>query len=118
MGSVGDCYDNAMCESFFATLECELLERLTLRTPREARSAVFDFIEREWGKDAVRDFVYEWRSSVGGGVQRVIKRAFDISPEDFAATLFHAMDIAPDTRISPDGFTQPASTGQVLAGLF
>jgi len=34
--------------------------------------AVFDFIEREWGKDAVRDFVYEWRSSVGGGVQRVI----------------------------------------------
>jgi len=45
--------------------------------------AVFDFIEHEWGKDAVRDFVYEWRSSVGGGVPRVIKRAFDITPEDF-----------------------------------
>lgn len=28
MGSVGDCFDNAMCESFFATLECELLDRL------------------------------------------------------------------------------------------
>ncbi len=27
MGTVGDAYDNAMCESFFATLECELLER-------------------------------------------------------------------------------------------
>jgi putative transposase len=27
MGSVGDCFDNAMCESFFATLECELLNR-------------------------------------------------------------------------------------------
>ena len=27
MGSVGDAYDNAMCESFFATLECELLDR-------------------------------------------------------------------------------------------
>ena len=26
MGSVGDAYDNAMCESFFATLECELIE--------------------------------------------------------------------------------------------
>jgi putative transposase len=26
MGSVGDAYDNAMCESFFATLECELLD--------------------------------------------------------------------------------------------
>ena len=37
MGSVGDCYDNAMCESFFATLECELLDRVTLRTPAEAR---------------------------------------------------------------------------------
>ncbi len=27
MGTVGDAYDNAMCESFFATLECELLDR-------------------------------------------------------------------------------------------
>jgi putative transposase len=45
VGSVGDCYDNAMCESFFATLECELLDRVTLRTPAEARTAVFDFIE-------------------------------------------------------------------------
>ncbi len=45
MGSVGDCYDNAMCESFFATLECELLDRSTLRTHPEARSAVFEFIE-------------------------------------------------------------------------
>jgi putative transposase len=45
MGSVGDCYDNALCESFFATLECELLDRVTLRTPADARTAVFDFIE-------------------------------------------------------------------------
>ena len=46
MGSVGDAYDNAMCESFFATLECELLARSRFRTPAEARSAVFDFVER------------------------------------------------------------------------
>ena len=45
MGSVGDCYDNALCESFFATLECELLDRCAFRTPAEARLAVFDFIE-------------------------------------------------------------------------
>jgi putative transposase len=45
MGSVGDAYDNAMAESFFATLECELLERMTLRTQAEARMAVFEFIE-------------------------------------------------------------------------
>jgi len=34
-----------MCESFFATLECELLDRVTLRTPAEGRTAVFDIIE-------------------------------------------------------------------------
>jgi len=45
MGSVGDCYDNALCESFFATLECELLDRVTFRTVPEARQAVFVFIE-------------------------------------------------------------------------
>ena len=45
MGSVGDCFDNALCESFFATLECELLERQRFRTQAEAKMAVFDFIE-------------------------------------------------------------------------
>jgi putative transposase len=45
MGSVGDCFDNAMCESFFATLECELLDRRSFKTQAEARMAVFDFIE-------------------------------------------------------------------------
>jgi len=45
MGSVGDAYDNAMCESFFATLECELLDRRRFRTQVEARMAVFRFIE-------------------------------------------------------------------------
>jgi putative transposase len=45
MGSVGDCFDNAMCESFFATLECELLNRRSFKTQAEARMAVFDFIE-------------------------------------------------------------------------
>jgi putative transposase len=45
MGSVGDCYDNAMCESFFATLECELIERKSYATRPEARLSVFDFVE-------------------------------------------------------------------------
>ncbi len=45
MGSVGDCYDNAMCESFFATLECELLDRVRFADCAEAELAVFDFIE-------------------------------------------------------------------------
>lgn len=45
MGSVGDAYDNAMCESFFATLECELFDRRKFRTKAEARMAVFALIE-------------------------------------------------------------------------
>ena len=46
MGSVGDCYDNAMAESFFATLECECIEHEgPFRTQGEARLALFRFIE-------------------------------------------------------------------------
>ena len=56
MGSVGDCYDNAMCESFttgtsaqgarrFATLECELIDRESYASRTEARLSLFDYIE-------------------------------------------------------------------------
>ena len=45
MGTVGDAYDNALFGSFFATLECELLDRERFRTPAEARRAVLDYIE-------------------------------------------------------------------------
>lgn len=45
MGSVGDAYDNAMCESFSATLECELLARRRFASQAEARMAVFSFVE-------------------------------------------------------------------------
>ncbi len=45
MGRTGDAFDNAMAESFFATLECELLDRETFATRGEARTKIFDFIE-------------------------------------------------------------------------
>lgn len=45
MGTVGDAYDNAMAESFFATLECELIDRQVWKTQTEARLAVFTWIE-------------------------------------------------------------------------
>ena len=44
-GSAGDCFDNAMAESFFATLECELIDRRAFRSQAEARMAIFEFIE-------------------------------------------------------------------------
>jgi len=43
--SVGDCYDNAMAESFFATVECELLAQQPFLTQLEARTALFEYIE-------------------------------------------------------------------------
>jgi putative transposase len=68
MGSVGDAFDNALCESFFATLECELLDRRKFRSHSEARMAVFTFIEgwynpsrRHSGLDYLSPVNYERR---------------------------------------------------------
>jgi putative transposase len=44
MGSVGDCYDNAMMESFFSSLEAEVLDRNRFRTRQEARRAIFSWL--------------------------------------------------------------------------
>ena len=45
MSRKGDCYDNAVAESFFATLEWELIERADWHTRAEARQALFEYIE-------------------------------------------------------------------------
>jgi putative transposase len=45
VGSVGDAYDNAMAESFFATLECALLDRRCFHTHSQAKLAIFEWIE-------------------------------------------------------------------------
>jgi transposase InsO family protein len=45
MGTVGDALDNAVAESFFATLQTELLNRHTWSTRRELMSAIFDYVE-------------------------------------------------------------------------
>ncbi|HZI63964.1 MAG TPA: hypothetical protein VFE44_04240, partial [Thermoanaerobaculia bacterium] len=45
--------------------------------------AVFDFIEERWGKEGFRDFLYEFRNSLGSRVDRALERAFRIEPEDF-----------------------------------
>lgn len=63
MGSVGDAYDNAMAESFFATLECELLDRHRFRSQAEARMAVFDFIEG-WYNPRRRHSALDYQSPI------------------------------------------------------
>jgi putative transposase len=51
MGSRGDCFDNAVAESFFATLKKELVRRRSWPTRRELQSAVFDYIETFYNRE-------------------------------------------------------------------
>jgi len=45
MSRKGDCFDNAVAESFFATLELELLDQFRFKTRQQASGAIFEFIE-------------------------------------------------------------------------
>jgi putative transposase len=63
MGSAGDCFDNALCERFFATLECEWLDRTTFRSHEEARQAVFQYIEG-WYNTHRRHSVLDYASPI------------------------------------------------------
>jgi putative transposase len=45
MGSIGDCYDNAVCEAFHSTLKRELVHRRPWPTRAELTTAVFEYIE-------------------------------------------------------------------------
>jgi Tol biopolymer transport system component len=45
--------------------------------------AVFDFVEERWGKEGFLDFIYEVRNTIGGRIDRAVKRAFKLDPEDF-----------------------------------
>ena len=60
MGSKGDAYDNSVAESFFATLETELLWPNTFKTRTEARIAVFDFIECFYNTKRLHSSVEDW----------------------------------------------------------
>jgi arylsulfatase A-like enzyme len=57
--------------------------------------------------------VYGSSDRTGGAV-----RDNPVSPEDFGATLFHALGVPPGTRLGADGFTRPASMGQPIESLF
>ncbi len=63
MGSVGDCYDNAMAESFFASLECELLDQTRFRNRAEAKTELFRYIEG-WYNTHRRHSALGYRSPV------------------------------------------------------
>jgi putative transposase len=94
MGSVGDAYDNALCESFFATLECELLERNRFRTQVEARMAVFQFIEGWYNPHRLHSGLrylspinFELRARVAAPVDSIVPdRNEETTPRDRGGT--------------------------------
>ncbi|HEX7155209.1 MAG TPA: hypothetical protein VF618_27315 [Thermoanaerobaculia bacterium] len=45
--------------------------------------AVFRYIQEKYGWEGLRDFIYEYRNTLGNSVDRALKRAFDVTPEDF-----------------------------------
>lgn len=63
MGGVADCYDNAVCESFFATLKTELLYRRSWPTREEAKTAIFDYVE-SWYNPRRRHSTLDYLSPV------------------------------------------------------
>jgi len=89
VGSVGDAYDNAMAESFFASLECELLDRRCFHTQAQAKLAVFEWIEGWYD-------VRRRHSSIGYR-----------SPVTFERTLMgkHTHGVHPAARVDARGVT-------------
>jgi putative transposase len=102
MGTVGDAYDNAMAESFFATLECELIARRSWKTKTEARHAVFTWIESWYNPRRLHsaldyqspiNFERNWASSKSSSKTNPL-------PNGLTTVCFAAMD---NTPYAPEG---------------
>ena len=63
-----------------------------------------------------KDFVKHW--TVGFEEYAAYVKDNPVSPEDFGATLLHALGVPLETRLAPDGATYPASPGQPITDLF
>jgi putative transposase len=63
MGSIGDCYDNSMMESFSGSMQIELLDQKTWATRQELAAAIFEWIEA-WYNPARRHSALEYHSPV------------------------------------------------------
>ena len=76
----GDAYGNAMAESFFASLECELLDRRAFETKAAARLALFTYIEgwynprrRHSGLGRIAPAEFERRHAAGQPAQSTLE---------------------------------------------
>ena len=71
MSRSGDCYDNAMAESFFATLKAELVDTRTWPTRAAARTAIFEWME-VWYNRQRRHSALAYRAPVAHEAQHVL----------------------------------------------
>ncbi|MFH1560197.1 MAG: IS3 family transposase, partial [Chloroflexota bacterium] len=94
MESVGDCYDNALCESFFASLECELLDRRSFQTHAEARMAVFQYIEGWYN-------THRRHSSIGYHAPIAFERRYTPSIQQVEPLTVHQIGATPLANWAP-----------------
>ncbi len=93
MGSKGDCYDNAVAESFFATLKKELVNRRSWPTRRELISEVFEYIEAFYNRRRRHSRLgmlspadFENTTLVTGGASLAASRLASINKIDYKTT--------------------------------
>jgi putative transposase len=122
MGSVGDCYDNAVCETFHASLKKERIYRQSWPTRAAARSAIFEYIEGwynprrrhstlrylspiefERQHTEIAQPAFEGPISGNGSVASIAAKASDALRTCRVSTV--GLDLAPDGPISPENVT-------------
>ena len=93
MGSRGDCFDNAVLESFHASLKKDLIHRRSWPTKAEARTAVFEYIETFYNRrrrhsrlGMLSPLEFENRTLVTGGASLAASRLASINKIDYKTT--------------------------------
>ena len=100
MGTVGDAYDNAMAESFFATLECKLIDRRVWKTHTKARLEIFTWIEA-WYNPHRRHSSLGQISPINFGRLNVQNKE-DVKTQKPASSVDNSVPVQPELSIDCD----------------
>ena len=103
MGSKGDCFDNAAIESYHATIEKDLLRRVSFRARREARTALFDYIESFYNRRRLHSTLgyrspADYENSTPGDLE-LLSPLRDSHPPTTSSSL-HQLPTPPKTPVS------------------
>ncbi len=100
MGSTGDAYDNAMAESFFATLEREVLNRRRFQSHAEARMTIFQWLEG-WYNPHRRHSALHPSTTRGDSCRRVLETQARTRPRKRVSTSCHPWGGQPHSSSPP-----------------